>query len=1336
MATNFNKHSLLIEGGLKISTPNIPTDMRTRIETITDIVDIPLPYVGMLVYVLDEEKYYIVKTLKSKTVAGVEVENAVVDKYEVFVSGSAEVADGKSAYQIAVEKGFEGDEVAWLASLKGAKGDQGEQGPQGIQGEIGPQGPEGKQGPQGEQGIQGVQGPAGEQGDVGPAGPQGEQGVQGPAGEKGDKGDAFTYDDFTPDQLAALKGAKGDQGEQGPQGIQGETGPQGPQGIQGEKGEQGPAGEKGADGTSVNIAGSVATVDDLANITDVAKGDGYIVEANGHLHVYNGTTFVDAGSIKGPKGEQGEAGPQGPAGEAGPAGAKGEQGPKGDPGEAGPQGPAGDKGDTGADGKSAYQIAVEKGFDGGDEAAWLLSLKGEKGEKGEAGPEGKQGPQGIQGEVGPAGPQGIQGEQGPAGEQGAQGPAGEAGPKGDAFTYDDFTPDQLAALKGADGAQGEQGPAGAKGADGKSAYQIAVEQGGLDGVDEAEWIASLQGPKGEAGPQGPAGEAGPKGDAFTYDDFTEDQLAALKGPKGDKGEAGEKGADGTSVNIAGSVATVDDLANISDVAKGDGYIVEADGHLHVYNGTAFVDAGEIRGPQGPAGEAGPAGAKGDKGDAFTYDDFTPDQLAALKGAKGDQGDKGDAFTYNDFTKEQLEALKGPKGDKGEAGEQGPQGIQGEQGIQGPAGETGPKGDPGEAGPKGDAFTYNDFTEEQLTALKGAKVDKGEIGPQGPEGKQGPAGEQGIQGEQGPAGEAGPAGEKGPKGDAFTYNDFTEEQLAALKGPKGDKGEAGADGKSAYQIAVEQGGLDGVDEAEWIASLQGPKGDKGEQGPAGEKGADGTSVNIVGSVTSSAELATITSVQKGEGYITTDDGHLHVYNGTSFVDVGEIRGPKGEKGPKGDQGEVGPAGEQGIQGPAGAKGDKGDAFTYDDFTPDQLAALKGPQGPKGEQGEAGPQGPAGETGPKGDAFTYDDFTPDQLAALKGPKGDKGETGEQGPKGDQGEVGPAGEKGADGTSVNITGSVDNADALTTITDPAKGDGYITNDDGHLHVYNGTAFVDVGEIRGPQGPKGDPGEAGPQGPAGEAGPAGAKGDPGDKGADGAQGEKGADAPTITTIAINESNHLVVTLSDGNSIDAGAMPAGSGSSGGGTEISASDFQALQTKVEKLTNESIPGYLLDFGRPGVDYEWLYCAPQTIQGAATPFTREVAPKLWAEFDADFEKYGEDGSDEYYAWQTTEDRYRLYAIAARTEAVTHGQDSFLFVTGHQVQKAFGTSFPESCKRLKGWNWDPTTGNPPECEGSTAVESVFVILKKLPTSKSLLPVDDVNKTFGYYSYAIEA
>lgn len=42
----------------------------------------------------------------------------------------------------------------------------------------------------------------------------------------------------------------------------------------------------------------------------------------------------------------------------------------------------------------------------------------------------------------------------------------------------------------------------------------------------------------------------------------------------------------------------------------------------------------------------------------------------------------------------------------------------------------------------------------------------------------------------------------------------------------------------------------------------------------------------------------------------------------------------------------------IPGAQGLKGDKGDPFTYADFTPEQLAALKGPKGDKGEDGRDG------------------------------------------------------------------------------------------------------------------------------------------------------------------------------------------------------------------------------------------------------------------------------------------------------------------------------------------------------------------------------------------------
>lgn len=75
----------------------------------------------------------------------------------------------------------------------------------------------------------------------------------------------------------------------------------------------------------------------------------------------------------------------------------------------------------------------------------------------------------------------------------------------------------------------------------------------------------------------------------------------------------------------------------------------------------------------------------------------------------------------------------------------------------------------------------------------------------------------------------------------------------------------------------------------------------------------------------------------------------------------------------------PKGVQGVRGEQGVQGEKGDAFTYADFTPEQLASLKGE---------------------KGDAFVYSDFTPEQLASLKGEKGDTGNVGQKGDTGDSG------------------------------------------------------------------------------------------------------------------------------------------------------------------------------------------------------------------------------------------------------------------------------------------------------------------------------------------------
>ena len=92
---------------------------------------------------------------------------------------------------------------------------------------------------------------------------------------------------------------------------------------------------------------------------------------------------------------------------------------------------------------------------------------------------------------------------------------------------------------------------------------------------------------------------------------------------------------------------------------------------------------------------------------------------------------------------------------------------------------------------------------------------------------------------------------------------------------------------------------------------------------------------------------------------------------------------------------------------------------------------GPQGPKGDTGSQGPQGP------KGDAFTFEDFTPEQLASLKGPKGDTGAQGPIGPKGDTGDIGPQGpqgekgDRGSDATATPLTDTVTQGDTTHAVT-----------------------------------------------------------------------------------------------------------------------------------------------------------------------------------------------------------------------------------------------------------------------------------------------------------------
>jgi len=162
-------------------------------------------------------------------------------------------------------------------------------------------------------------------------------------------------------------------------------------------------------------------------------------------------------------------------------------------------------------------------------------------------------------------------------------------------------------------------------------------------------------------------------------------------------------------------------------------------------------------------------------------------------------------------------------------------------------------------------------------------------------------------------------------------------------------------------------------------------------------------------------------------------------------------------------------------------------------------------------------------------TYDKTT--GTLALGIPQGDKGATGDTGATGatgPQGEQGVQGETGATGAT-GPQGPAGPANVLTI--------GSVTSGKVASATITGEAPNQVLNLVLEKGDKGEPGEKGATG---------ATGQQGEQGIQGPQGNPGADAPTITGITIRQSDyHLIVTLSDGTSYDAGYCR---GASGAGT--------------------------------------------------------------------------------------------------------------------------------------------------------------------------------------------
>lgn len=364
---------------------------------------------------------------------------------------------------------------------------------------------------------------------------------------------------------------------------------------------------------------------------------------------------------------------------------------------------------------------------------------------------------------------------------------------------------------------------------------------------------------------------------------------------------------------------------------------------------------------------------------------------------------------------------------------------------------------------------------------------------------------------------------------ITYSDATTSTFNVTNGTNGVNGTNGSDGVSVVSAAVNnQGHL--------ILTLS-----EGNPIDAGEvQGKDGTSINIIDSLDSSSELPS-TGQQKGDAYLI--DGDMWVYTGTTetgsvngFKNVGQIQGPAG----------------RGITSLSISNGNL--YVTYSDsVSPTLIGQVKGVDG-KGITSITGPVS-AGLV----DTYTinYSDNTTSTFTVTNGA---------------QGQTGPSGRGISSITKTGTNGLVDTytinytsgASSTFTVTNGANGtDGANGNDGvgivsitktgsaGKVDTY--TILLSNNQTKTFTVTNGNDGSNGADGvgikSVTKTGTVGKKNtyqvvltddtvaltfDITD-GADGANGNDGDDGVSVTNAAVDNTGHLIITLSEGEPIDAG---------------------------------------------------------------------------------------------------------------------------------------------------------------------------------------------------------
>lgn len=624
-----------------------------------------------------------------------------------------------------------------------------------------------------------------------------------------------------------------------------------------------------------------------------------------------------------------------------------------------------------------------------------------------------------------------------------------------------------------------------KSLDGKSAFEIAKENG-YSGT-EKEWNKAVANVSNQNKSVITNAGFNKNGDfILTLLDGTDVNVSNVSnskgkdgtdGKNGTNGKNGANGKDGRSITLAsvnsegqlvitysdGSSVNLDKLVGINgiDGVSISNSAINDKGELIItYSNGQICNLGKVVGVDGKNGINGINGSDGNNGKngqdgisvvkseinsngelVVTYSNSVIDNLGKVVGSDGAKGEKGD---------------KGDTGARGEKGEKGDAGEQGIQGVAGKDGKDGINGTNGVDGKDGVGINTVNITEEgklNITLTNGTTLNLGTI-----KGEKGDKGDTGVQGEKGDKGDTGVQGEKGDKGDT------------GAKGEKGDKGDTGEQG---IQGVAGKDGKDGIN------------GTDGVDGKDGTNGKDGVGI------------ANVLINTSGELELTFSDGQQ--------INLGNVKGSKGDKGEKGD------TGEQGVQGIAGKDG------------------INGTNGVDGKDGTNGKDGTDGQDGVGIANVTVSNEGALSVTLTNGTVLDLGNIkGANGIGISKSEVNASGElvlTYTDGTVKNLgnvvgSNGADGQDGvgIKTVTLSSTGELMVTLSD--------NSVINLGNVKGEKGDKGDKGDAGVQGEKGE------KGDKGDTGRGIAKTEL-VNGELIITYTDGTKENLGSVTSDENTAD-----------------------------------------------------------------------------------------------------------------------------------------------------------------------------------------------------------